>query len=140
MNETPLKGGMTAHITGIIDWWLMGMWAQVTPETPEIQMVFPVESLGFKCYQLITFLRHCIGQIKNNHLPHLLALTFWFSLGLLNLHLVLSNDPSTQKHKLLQLELDSLVHLYTPVQLRTQSIQYHSLCRMKESVRLARRG
>lgn len=48
MNETPLKGGMTAHITGIIDWWLMGMWAQVTPETPEIQMVFPVESLGFK--------------------------------------------------------------------------------------------
>lgn len=47
MSETPLKGGMTAHITGIVEWCLMGLWAQVTPETLEIQMVFPVESLGF---------------------------------------------------------------------------------------------
>ena len=48
----PSKGCRTVHIIGIVDGCLTGMWAQVTTETPEIQMVFYVESLGFKMFPI----------------------------------------------------------------------------------------
>lgn len=80
----------------------MGLWVQATTEISEIHMVFYVESLGFKMLPINSIFKTLIGQIKNNHSPHLLALTFCFILGLLNLNLVLSNDPSTKKCKLLK--------------------------------------
>lgn len=44
-DSTPFEGYRTIHITGIVDCCLMGMWAQVTVEMPEIQVAFYI---GFK--------------------------------------------------------------------------------------------
>lgn len=44
-DSIPFEGYRTVHITGIVDCCLMGMWAQVTVEMPEIQVAFYV---GFK--------------------------------------------------------------------------------------------